>query len=626
MSYDANSIEIKSFRSACRSTPGMYLGADREDGIFNCFLEILNNACDEAIMGRGDEITVVLSRDNNSCQIRDKGVGIPHGANAKSKEVLIDLFTTAHSSGKFNTTNYKKVRGLHGVGSSAVCVCSTNFDVITKRDGYYWSLNFKDGIPQSEIAIRGKSTEETGTIINFTPDKSIFHLEEETSSFSYERIRNELRLTSYFIPNVKFIIAQDKKKEIFVSKNGLKDFARDNVEKPLHKNFIYGYRQFDDEVEVEVFAQWTSGHERSYIFSNGALNVDGGTPETGAKTAFTRTINNLSKGDFSADMIRKGLVYIVNVRHPHPIYQNQTKSKIQNSELRGYTQTVFTEAIKDFVLKHKNEFDTVVEILTKEKKAELAAERARKQVLETEKEISSDKKKRKILADKLKDCQIHGSNSGAVLGVCEGDSALGALVQARPIDKVALMPIRGKIISALKNPQEKILQNEEVKSIFSALGCGFFEKYNSNNLRYQYVAIMTDGDVDGSSIANLITTLFFYMCPQFIKEGRLFRAKMPLFVLKYGKNKVYYAFNEEERDELIKKHGSPKEISRKKGIGENTPKETEEAVFGEQKRWERVNISDFEEYSQMMEMLMGPDVDGRKDFIMNNVDFSNICE
>lgn len=206
------------------------------------------------------------------------------------------------------------------------------------------------------------------------------------------------------------------------------------------------------------------------------------------------------------------------------------------------------------------------------------------------------------------------------------DSALGALVQARPIDKVALMPIRGKIISALKNPQEKVLQNEEVKSIFSALGCGFFERYNPNNLRYQYVAIMSDGDVDGSSIANLITTLFFYMCPQFIKEGRLFRAKMPLFVLKYGKNKVYYAFNEEERDELIKKYGSPKELSRKKGIGENTPKETEEAVFGEQKRWERININDFEEYSQMMKMLMGSDVDERREFIMNNVDFSHICE
>lgn len=206
------------------------------------------------------------------------------------------------------------------------------------------------------------------------------------------------------------------------------------------------------------------------------------------------------------------------------------------------------------------------------------------------------------------------------------DSALGALTQARPIETVALLPIRGKIISALKNSQEKILENEEVKAIFSALGCGFFDKYNPNRLRYQYVAIMSDGDVDGASIANLLTTLFFYMCPQFIQEGRLFRAKMPLFVLKYGKDKRYYAFSEKERDSLIQKYGKPKEISRKKGIGENTPQETEEAVFGAQHRWERINIKDFEEYSNMMNMLMGQEVEERKNFIMTNVDFSNICE
>ena len=182
-----------------------------------------------------------------------------------------------------------------------------------------------------------------------------------------------------------------------------------------------------------------------------------------------------------------------------------------------------------------------------------------------------------------------------------------------------------EIVSALKHDQEKILKNEEVKAIFSALGCGFFEKYNSNKLRYQYVAIATDADVDGSSIANLITTLFFYMCPDFIKEGRLFRMKMPLFVLKY-KTKSLYAFSEAERDELIKANGKPIEIGRKKGIGENTPQETEEAVFGNQRRWEQVKISDFSEYTQTIEMLMGTEVKERRDFIMENVDFSHITE
>lgn len=625
MSYDANSIQIRDFRTACRATPGMYLGASGQDAAFNCFLEVLNNSCDEAMMGRGDTIEIILSDDGNTLTCSDAGAGVPSGPNRDCKEVLIELFCSAHSSGKFDTTNYKKVRGCHGIGTSAVCVCSSSFEVWSRRDGAEHYLKFEEGIPCSETSREIRKTNETGSTFRFTPNREVLHIDENNPIFDAERIRKELRLTSYFIPKVYFIFSYQEAKETFYSKNGLKDFARDCIEKPLHKSFIYGYREFDDEVEIEVFAQWTAGKETEYVFSNGALNIDGGTPISGARAAFTRTINSLSKGDFTADMIRKGLVYIINVRHPRPIYQNQTKSRIQNTELRGYTQTVFTEAIKDFVKKHKDEFDKVVEILTKEKKAEMAAERARRQVLETEKEINNEKKKRAILADKLKDCQIHGPENGSILAITEGDSALGALAQGRPIDRVALLPIRGKIISALKHDQEKILQNEEVKAIFSALGCGFFNNYNSKKLRYQYVACASDADVDGASISNLITTLFFYMCPQFIKEGRLFRMKMPLFVLRY-KDKTLYAFSEEERDMLLKKNGKPKEISRKKGIGENTPQETKESVFGAQRRWERVQIEDFERYSEMMNMLMGPNVEERKQFIMKNVDFSNICE
>lgn len=601
----------------------MYLGDDRQNGIFNAFLEILNNACDEAIMKRGNVITVDMEDD--CLQIEDRGRGVPHGENADCKEVLIELFTKSHSSGKFDTNNYKKVRGLHGVGSSAVCVCSKTFEVWTKRDGYTWYLKFNDGIPEMEVAQQGAPTDETGTIIKFSPNKKVFHLNEDEKCFDYNRIREELELTSYFIPNVTFVLKYNGRTERFLSRNGLKDFAKSRIKNPLHKNFIYGYKEFDDEVEVEVFAQWTAGKEESYVFSNGALNAEGGTPITGAKTAFTRTINSLSKGEFDADMIRKGLVYIINIHHPHPIYQNQIKNKIQNPELRGYTQTVFSEAIKDFVYKNKNEFEKIVEVLTKEKKAEAAAERARRQVLEATKEISNDKKKRIILADKLKDCKIHGENSGSVLAICEGDSALGALVQARPINNVALMPIRGKIISALKHDQEKILQNEEVKSIFSALGCGFLNNYSSSKLRYQYVAIAADQDPDGKNIGCLLITLFYYMCPQFIKEGRLLWMQMPLFVLKY-KDKILYAFSDNEKNQLIKKYGSPKELSRKKGIGENTPDETKNAVFGEQKRWWQLCPNNHKDFIELIDMLMGKEVLQRKEYIMRNVDFSMIGE
>ena len=241
MSYTADSIQIKDFRAACRSTPGMYIGTDGQDAAFNCFLEVLNNACDEAMMGRGNIITIKLSDNCDTLTCIDNGAGVPHGPNKDTDEVLIELFTSAHSSGKFDTSNYKKVRGCHGIGTSAVCVCSTSFEIWSRRDGAEYYLNFKDGIPLSEKAIFIKKTDETGSTFTFTPDKTIFNI--SGPNFDYEQIKNELELTSYFIPNVKFILEYKNNRVEFISKNGLKDFAKDKIEKPLHKSYIYGYKE-----------------------------------------------------------------------------------------------------------------------------------------------------------------------------------------------------------------------------------------------------------------------------------------------------------------------------------------------------------------------------------------------
>lgn len=629
MSYDASSIQSLIFRDACRKMPSMYLGDDGQNGIFNSFLEILNNSCDEAMMGRGNEINVEVYPDR--MLVKDCGAGVPHGPNADTDEVLIELYTMAHSSGKFNSDNYKKVRGLHGVGASGVCVCSEFFTVITKRDGYVWRLNFTNGVPDSPTAIKGAATDETGTIIEFAPCRSVFHLNDDEPCFDFERIKNELELTSYFIPKVKFVLVNGETKEkfTFLSKNGLRDFAANRIINPLHKHFIYGYKEFDDEVEVEVFAQWTSGKEKSYVFSNGALNYEGGTPIAGAKAAFTRTLNNLAKDDFQSDAIRKGLVYIINVRHPHPIYQNQIKSKIQNPELRGYSQTVFTEAIKKFAAECPEELNKIINVLAREKKAEAAAEKMRSQILETDKELSNEKKCRIILSDKLKDCAVknHGPQSGSILVITEGDSACGALAKGRPIDSVALLPIRGKILSVLKHDEERIFKNEEIKAIFAALGCGFFEKYDERKLRYQYVGIATDADPDGKNIGCLLTTLFNYMTPDLVRKGRLLWLQTPLFVLEYRGGKKY-AFSDAEKNELLNRYGKPLAVGRKKGIGENSVEETKESIFGEQKRWWRLNLpqDESENFNDMIEMLMGKRVDERKQFIIDNVDFSKIGE
>lgn len=612
MSYNADSIQIKDFRTACRTTPGMYIGTDGQDAAFNCFLEVLNNAADEAMMKRGKVIEIELSSDDDTITCTDEGAGVPHGPNKDVHEVLIELFTSAHSSGKFDTSNYKKVRGCHGIGTSAVCVCSTSFEVWSRRDGAEYYLNFKDGIPQLEEAKFIQETDKTGSTFRFTPDKSIFSI--EGPSFDYQRIKEELELTSYFIPGITFRLKQQGKKDVvFLSKNGLKDFAKTRITNPLHKSYIYGYKEFDDEVEIEVFAQWTGGKEKSYIFSNGALNVDGGTPETGAKTAFTRTINSLSKGEFNADMIRKGLVYIVNVRHPHPIYQNQTKSKIQNSELRGYTQTVFTEAIKDFVTRHKDEFDKIVEILTKEKKAEAAAERARQAILNHEREQKANEKKKLLNYDKLRDARKLGQDS--ILLCTEGLSAGGSMSIGRDPDKYGILMFRGKAKNLLKASIEEGLDNEEVKLLLQALGLTYGKPYRPEKLRYGRVALAVDGDFDGSHIGLLLMSMLQVLAPQFLKENRLFWLRAPTCKVE-TKTKTYYYYSEEEF------HNHPKgNITFFKGLGQMTDKDLKNSMFSPE--WQHLEpISYSEEGIQTLLDLMSEDVAPRKEFVFNNIDFS----
>lgn len=625
MNYNAQSIEQLTFREGVQRRIGIYLGSADHTGVIAGLLELVNNATDEALVcSTATKIEIEIGSDWASC--RDYGRGMPHGPNDFSNEVMINLLTENHSGAKFDDNAYGgKSRGLNGTGSAATCCSSDWFKISSYRDGAEWYMEFEKGIPKwdkcQKKPLNGRAQ---GTYIIYKPSQDVFNA--EPIHFDFEEICSIIEEYSYFNKGVQFIVtnAETKEEKSYLSKNGLMDFADTKVPKRIHKHPIY-IQTTEDDIDIEIILNWTTGREKFYLFSNGGENENGGTPITGIKTALTNFFKKKVKDLGSGDIVRAGLVYICSVNLKDPIYDGQTKSRITNPNLRGLAQRCTTQMLDDFSRRYPGEFNQILDLLTKELKAERAAERARKQVLETEKEINNEKKKRVILADKLKDCQIHGPNSGSVLAICEGDSALGALVQARPIDKVALLPIRGKIISALKHSDEKILQNEEVKAIFSALGCGFFNKYNPNKLNYQYVAIASDSDADGSNIANLIATLFYYMCPQFIEEGRLLWMRMPLFVLKY-KDKTLYAFSDSEKNDLIKKYGKPKELGRKKGIGENTPQETAEAVFGSQKRWERLIINNHSEFDERIHMLMGKEVDNRRQFIIDNVDFSLIGE
>ena len=616
MSYNADSIKIRDFRDAARATPGMYIGADGQDAAFNCFLEVLNNSCDEAMMNRGKNITITLEGDKLTCS--DEGAGCPHGKNKDCDEVLIELFTKAHTSGKFDNENYRKVRGCHGVGTSAVCVCSKKFEVYTRREGAEYYMSFTNGIPDFSTAKRLRDTNETGSTFSFIPDREVFHIPDELPCFDAERIKDELELTSYFIPNVSFFFNYNGMQYHFHRDNGIKDFAKDKISNPLHKSFIYGYKQFDDDVEIEVFAQWTADKEKTFIFSNGALNPEGGTPIAGAKAAFTRTVNSISKKEFDSDLIRRGLVYIINIKHPHPIYQNQVKNKIQNPELRGYTQTVFTEAIKEFATKHKDEFDKIIEILSKEKRAEAAAEKARQQVLNATKEIEKNQKKKMIASDKLKDAEFLGEDS--TLLIVEGDSAASSIAKARDYKKYGILAIRGKILNCLAHPDEKIFENEEIKLLLSAMNI-VPNTYDSSKLRYGKIGICVDADSDGGHIALLIMAALRYLAPKFLEEGRLCWLRSPLYIVKNGKNTSYY-FTDEEFNKVRGKIKG--EVSRAKGLGALSQKQAEESMFGEFQRMDRLDVDD--EAIYFLESLMGVDVIPRKEFVFNEIDFSEIRE
>lgn len=623
MDYTANDIVSLSAGKAFREKIGMYLTADRQEAVNLGLRELIVNVQDEyeVYKPKNPFLKITLNSSTHEIIVQDNMRGIPVGIREDGVNSLTAAFLIPHSGGKHQEGVYSSAVGINGEGNKIVCHTAEWLEVRVMRDGKIWFQRFEsddEGAKAvTEVQEIGECGTQTGTLITYKPDAKVY----DGCFIDVPKLKKMLEEISLFTKGLTIELTIDGQTEILLSKNGLVDGL--NTTNALSKPFSYFYET--DDCKVELALQWVTKGGEIRGYANGLYMPDGGAFITGFKTSLTRTFNSLAKENYSGDTIRNVLDGFVSVKVKVGQFSNQQKSSLANPEARTATSTAISNALKEFATKRKQDFDKVLELLNRLTKAEAAAERARKQVLDAVKDTENEKKKRVELADKLKDCQKHGSESGSVLAICEGDSALGALVQARPIDSVALMPIRGKIISALKHESEKILKNEEVKAIFSALGCGFFERYDSKKLRYQYVAIAADQDPDGKNIGCLLITLFYYMCPELIKEGRLLWMQMPLHVLTY-KDKVLYAFSDSEKNEIIKKYGKPKEVGRKKGIGENTPEETKEAVFGAQKRWWQLCPQSDKDFSNLIQMLMGKDVEERKDFIMKNVDFSLIGE
>ena len=621
VNYGINDIESLSFKDGVRQRIAMYLGSADMQGVYNAIQEIISNSIDEYYMGYGNEITIGLGPDN-IVVVTDKGRGIPFGIKEDGSNVLVDIFSRAHTGGKFNDKVYNSVAGLNGIGAKATCLSSLKFNVCTVRDNKMAMASWEKGELVSYRELDNDTNAKYGTSIQFAPDPEVYNLEPINIDFNVlcEKCKN----LSYLTKGLTFILETGKprtneyKKVVYCAKNGLLDLIKDNVKNPVHKNPIY-FEMEDGNDKVEIALQWTKDKEKSFVFTNGLENIEGGTPLTGMKTALTTFMKKQFKGDFDGDMARTGLVYAVSCKTPNPSFANQTKTKINNPELRGLAQRATGQALQEFSIRKKNDFDQVIEFLTKERKAELAAERARKQVLETQKDIEKNQKKKVFASDKLKDAEFLGENSTLLL--VEGLSAASSVAMARDVTKYGILALRGKMLNLFTASEEKIYENEEIKLLLSAMNI-IPDKYDSKKLRYGKIGILTDADADGYAIGLLIMCALYKIAPQFIEEGRLYWMRSPLYIVKSGKKESYYFTDEEFNSVRSKIKG---EVTRAKGLGALSAEQAKKSMFSEEYQRLEQLIPDKDTLTLLSD-LMGKDSKPKYDFIFENLDFSIIME
>lgn len=613
--YNIDNIKSLDFREGVRTRIQMYLGTDDNDGTYQALKEIINNATDEAIAGYGKEIEIYVHESDNSVSVRDYGRGVPFGIREDGENVLVSIYSRSHTGGKFDDSVYKNVSGLNGIGAKCVCLSSLDFIVQSFREGKMAEAKFHKGILESYEEC--KTSEKDGTFVWFKPDPEVFKNGE--ISYSFDKISEDIKSISYLYTGITFTIkGEGGKKNVYCAKNGIVDFIRDNIKNPLHPHIITGSAT-DGIDKVEIAFQWGDDKEKDYVFVNGLLCPEGGSPITGAKGAITRTFNSLSGQKFDGDGIRHGLYYVISCSVAQPSFANQTKTKINNASLRTLASNAFSDALKLMSIKYKDEFTSIVEMLKKVAKAEAAAERARQQVLNAAKEIEKNQKKKVFASDKLKDAEFLGEKS--TLLIVEGNSAMGGMAQARDYKKYGILAIRGKIINCLSNPEEKIFQNEEIKLLLSAMNI-VPGKYNASKLRYGKIAICTDADSDGSHIGLLVMAALAYLAPEFIKEGRLCWLRSPLYIVN-NKDKESYYFTDEEFSKVRKSIKG--EVTRAKGLGELPAETAHASMFTEE--YQRLEVMEWsEEAMDLLYDLMSEDVEPRREFIMNEIDFSKVRE
>ena len=635
MSYDARSITVLEGLEAVRKRPGMYIGSTGERGLHHLVQEVVDNAVDEALAGYADRIDVTLLADGG-VRVADNGRGIPVDNHPVENRPAVEVvLTTLHAGGKFDRESYAVSGGLHGVGVSVVNALSSRFEVEVYKDGYVWRQSYAASVPTGPLQ-KGEPTEETGTIITFWPDEDIF----ESTVWSFETLSRRLQEMAFLNRGLSITITDERPDHINGEPNvvtyrydgGIADFVRYlNASKdPVHDTII----EFGDEapgISAEVAMQWTSSYAESvHTFANTINTAEGGTHEEGFRAALTSIVNRYAReqnmlrekdDNLTGDDVREGLTAIIHVKLAEPQFEGQTKTKLGNTEAKSFVQKVCNDHLRDFFDRNPGEAKAIVIKATQAARARIAARQARDL---TRKNLMGGSG----LPGKLADCQS-GDPAICEIYVVEGDSAGGSAKGGRDPLFQAILPIRGKILNVEKARIDRVLKNNEVQAMITALGTGIHAEFDITKLRYNKIILMADADVDGQHITTLLLTLLFRFMKPLVEAGHVYLAQPPLYKIKWeGRNVLPgYAYSDRERDAVIeagiadgRRDPRPRDgVQRFKGLGEMNATELWETTMDPARRVLRqVTLDDAAQADELFTVLMGEDVEARRAFIQRN--------
>jgi len=633
--YDASNITVLTGLSAVRKRPGMYIGSTGLRGLHHLIYEVVDNSIDEAMAGYCSEITIIIHEDN-SVTVKDNGRGIPIDIHPTLQVPALEVvMTKLHAGGKFDSDSYKVSGGLHGVGISVVNALSSDLEVYVHKNGKIYYQNYKIGVPQCEMKILG-DTENKGTIIHFKPDAEIF----DEIVYTYETVATRLKELAFLNKGIKIILKderENKKENVFHYEGGIKSFVEylNKSKHPIH-DIIYVYA-LKNKVEIEVALQYTESYsENVHSFVNNINTHEGGTHLSGFKTALTRCLNNYLDSNYSkivsskskksnnknddkiklsSDDSREGLSAIISIKIPEPQFEGQTKTKLGNGEVKGIVDSIVFEKLTTFFEENPKVGQTILGKAILAAKARDAAKKARE--LTRRKSILESSS----LPGKLADCSERDP-AKCELYIVEGDSAGGSAKQARDRNTQAILPVFGKILNVEKSRMNKVLTSEKLLMIITALGTGISDEFNIEKCRYHKIILMADSDVDGSHITTLQLTFFYRYLKEIIEQGYLYIAQPPLYLIKKGKQK-FYAQNDKHKDEIIAEFGGMEgvAIQRYKGLGEMNPDQLWETTMSPATRFlKQITVEDAVSADQIFSLLMGDNVEIRREFIQENAE------